>query len=215
MREADLLNRSSLQTSTSILVNNIQTLTAHLSKNSEQLNRTVVYPSTNYPGRTQEGLLTQLLRKKPEPSVETWVEEGRTIQAELEQSGKGGGEEELWSWARQWLDPRIQKFAMKEASDNYTAEERAAGIENVRTGLRRKLEDNHHDSDEEDEDEDEDEDEEMEDAATNGMPAGSREAEFGMGEVTKDPAGKTRSEADILRFAMTGNVVESGPGIRR
>jgi len=203
--------RSSLQTSISILVTNIQTLTTHLSKHSEQLNRTVVYPSTNYPGRTQEALLGQLLRKKLEPSVESWVEEGRAIQSEVEQ--KGGDEEELWDWARKWLDPRIQKYAMKESSDNYTAEERAGGIENVNTGLRRKLEDNHHDSDEEDEDEDEDEDEEMEDATTDGKGAG--DVGFGMGEVARDPAGKIRSEDDILRFAMSGSVLEAAQGVRR
>ena len=143
--------------------------------------------------------------------MEDWVEEGRAIQNEVEQ--KGGDEEELWGWAKSWLGPRLQKYAMQESSDNYTAEERAGGIENVNTGLRRKLEDNHHDSDEEDEDEDEDEDEEMEDVMADGK--GPRGVGFGMGEVTRDPAGKTRSEDDILRFAMSGTVLEAGQGIRR
>lgn len=208
-----LCARSSLQTSISILITNIETLTNHLSKHSDQLNRTVVYPSTNYPGRTQEPLLGQLLRKKLEPSVENWVEEGRTIQKEVEQNG--GDEEELWDTAKGWLESRIRRYAMKEASDNYTAEERARGIENVNTGLRRKLEDNHHDSDEEDEDEDEDEDEEMEDVDTDGKPAASRDVDFGMGDVMRDPAGKTRSEDDILRFAMSGTIQEPSQSFRR
>ncbi|TVY47484.1 Mediator of RNA polymerase II transcription subunit [Lachnellula occidentalis] len=211
MRSNPLPQWSSLQASISILVTNIETLTTHLSKNADQLNRTVVYPSTNYPGRTQEALLGQLLRKKLEPSVEGWVDEGRAIQNEAEL--KGGDEEELWNWARSWLGPRLQKYAMQESSDNYTAEERAVGIENVNTGLRRKLEDNHHDSDEEDEEEDEDE--EMEDATTDTKRAISRDGLFGMGEVTRDPAGKARSEDDILRFAMSGTVLEGAQGIRR
>lgn len=182
--------RSSLQASISILVTNIETLTTHLSKHASRLNRTVVYPSTNYPGRTQEALLGQLLRKKLEPPVEAWVADGRAIQNEAEQMG--GDEEELWDWARAWLGPRLQRYAMRESEDNYTAEERARGIENVNTGLRRKLDDNHHDSDEEDE-EDDDEDEEMEDVAMDVKGVGARDA-----------AGKVRSEDDILRFAMSG-----------
>ncbi|TVY90748.1 Mediator of RNA polymerase II transcription subunit, partial [Lachnellula willkommii] len=172
--------------------------------NATHLNRTVVYPSPNYPGRTQEALLGQLLRKKLEPSVEGWVAEGRAIQDEAEQ--QGGDEEELWSWARSWLGPRLQKYAMQESSDNYTAEERAGGIGNVNTGLRRKLEDNHHDSDEEDEEEDEDEDEETEDVATGIKGPGARDGLFGMGEVARDAAGKVRSEDDILRFAMSKEI---------
>ena len=78
-----LLIRTSLQTSASILASNIESLTTLMSNNSELLNKTVVYPSTNYPGRTQEAVLTQLLRKKLEPGVETWVEEARTTQSTI------------------------------------------------------------------------------------------------------------------------------------
>lgn len=127
--------RSSLQTSASILASNVFTLTAHLNSHAELLSKTVVYPSTNYPGRTQEGLLGQLLRKKLEPHVETWVEEGRDIQADLK---TGDMEEELLGWARDWMMTRAQAYAADDG-DNYTAAEREMGIENVRTGLRRKL----------------------------------------------------------------------------
>ena len=56
------------------------------------------------------------------------------------------------------------------------------GIENVRTGLRRKLEE----SESEEEDEDEDEDEEMEDAGvqvTSARRSSMGQVEFGMSEV--------------------------------
>lgn len=60
---------------------------------------------------------------------------------------------ELWGWARKYCDERIGQYAMEETNEVYTAEERTLGIENVRTGLRRNLDE------EKDEDEDEDEEE--------------------------------------------------------
>lgn len=56
---------------------------------------------------------------------------------------------ELWGWAKKYCDERIGQYAMEETHEKYTAEERAMGIENVRTGLRKDVE--------EDEDEDEEE----------------------------------------------------------
>lgn len=192
--------RSSLQTSASILASNVVALTAHLNNHAELLSKTVVYPSTNYPGRTQEGLLGQLLRKKLEPHVETWVEEGRDIQADL---SAGDTEEALLSWAKDWSSERISTYAQEEAGDNYTVAEREMGIENVRTGLRRKLEE----SESEEEDEDEDEDEEMEDTGvqvTSARRPSMGQVEFGMSEVKKEPNGQARAVEDILRFATSG-----------
>jgi mediator of RNA polymerase II transcription subunit 8 len=130
--------RESIQTSASILGNNINSIVEHLSRNADVLNRTVVYPSTNYPGRTQEGLLGQLLRKKLEPQVETWVEEGRTIQENAQESNEEDMEE-LWAWGKEWIGQRVATYILEEAGDNYTVEEREMGIENVNIGLRRKL----------------------------------------------------------------------------
>jgi mediator of RNA polymerase II transcription subunit 8 len=199
--------RSSLQTSASILASNIEALTLHLSKHSDLLSRTVVYPSTNYPGRTQEGLLGQLLRKKLEPQVETWVEEGRSIQAEV---NTGKDEEELLAWAKEWIGARISTYAQDEAGDNYTVAERELGIENVRTGLNRKLE--------EDSSDEEDEDEDMDGAGvqvTSARRGSLGQVEFGLSEIKKDPNDKARSVEDILRFVNSGVVVEQGLGGRR
>jgi mediator of RNA polymerase II transcription subunit 8 len=178
-------------------------LTAHLNNHAELLSKTVVYPSTNYPGRTQEGLLGQLLRKKLEPHVETLVEEGRNIQAELKTADS---EEALLNWAKDWLGERASAYAEDEAGDNYTVAEREMGIENVRTGLRRKLEE----SDSEDEDEDED----MEDAGvqvTSARRSSFGQVEFGLTEVKKEPKAnaKASSVEDILRFTTSG--VAPGP----
>ena len=89
--------------------------------------------------------------------METWVEEGRDTQADL---NAGDTIAAPSSWAKDWSSERISTYAQEEAGDNYTVAEREMGIENVRPGLRRKLEE----SESEEEDEDEDEDEEMEDA---------------------------------------------------
>lgn len=196
--------RSSLQTSAAILASNVVALTAHLNTHAEFLSKTVVYPSTNYPGRTQEGLLGQLLRKKLEPHVETWVEEGRDLQSQL---STGQTEEALLSWAQEWSNQRIATYVKDEANKDYTAAERELGIENVRTGLRRELE--------ESDSEEEDEDDEMEDTGvqvTSARRSSMGQVEFGMSEVKKDLHGKARSVEDILRFATSG--VDLGP-IRR
>ncbi|CAL3972060.1 hypothetical protein PZA11_005277 [Diplocarpon coronariae] len=191
----------SLQTSASILAGNIESLTSLMSRHSELLNRMVVYPSTNYPGRTQEGILTQLLRKKMEPHVETWVQEGRATQAEvMEGRTNEKSEDELLVWAKDWVGNRVVKYAMEEAGDNYTIEEREQGIKNVKTGLKRNLE-------EDESDEDEDEDEEMKDmgvAVTTVRRTSFGQIEFGLGELQKDPNAKSKSIDEILRFGASG-----------
>ena len=185
----------------------------HLAQHADLFQRVAVHPSTNFPGRTQEGLLPQLLRKKLDIPVEDWVNEGRTIQATTE-AGKEKEDEELWVWARGFIGERVAKYAIEEAGSNYTAEEREMGIENVRTGLRRKLED---DEGSEDEDEDEDEDEEMEDVGfenTTVTAMKTGQVEFGMEEVSvgkKNPGGQARRLSDIMRYVTTGDPVRHYP----
>lgn len=171
--------------SSSILSTNIQSVIDHLAANSDVLSRIVAFPSTNFPGRTQEGLLLQLLRKKLEPQVETWVEEGRNLQ--IDGIGEGGSQEDIeetWKWAAGWIGPRIREYALNEAGDEYTAEERESGVENVNTGLK--------DVDESDEDEDEDGDEDM----------GGMNQNVEKSVARKD--GRVRSKEEILRFATSG-----------
>jgi mediator of RNA polymerase II transcription subunit 8 len=203
-----MLRRESIQTSAAILGNNINSIVEQLSRNADSLNRTVVYSSTNYPGRTQEGLLGQLLRKKLEPQVESWVDEGRKIQESTKQEAPGdrkGDEdiEELWEWGKDWIGGRVATYILEEAGDSYTAEEREMGIENVNIGLRRKPDEE--DSDE-DEDEDDDEDKEMKDVGVEVTSVGKvtgGQLQFGLEEVRKSPDGKARGINDILRFATS------------
>ncbi|KAF4630437.1 hypothetical protein G7Y89_g7700 [Cudoniella acicularis] len=208
----------SIQNSTSILVTSLQSLSAHLETHSEDFNRIAVHPSTNFPGREHEGILIHLLRKKLEPGVEKAVEEAR----EVGQTHKDGSDEELWDWSRDWIEGRLRAFAENEAPDDFTAEERERGLENVNTGLRRKLDERRPgmDDDESENESDEDEDEVMGNNGPDGTSAqttASGQVQFGLGLVAQDPNGKKRSEAEILRFATSGTVLEPGhgPGVRR
>lgn len=174
-------------------------LVEHLSKNSNVLNSAVVYPSTNYPGRTQESLLGQLLRKKYEPQVEDWVDEGRAVQR-ASKDGKTEDVEDLWGWAADWIGPRVAKYVGEESREHYTLEEQEAGIENVRTGLRRKL-------DEDESDEDEDGDEEMEDVAMESNPSSAPASKANV-QVKGGTGVRKTKLADVLRLAASGTVLD-------
>ncbi|TDZ68178.1 Mediator of RNA polymerase II transcription subunit 8 [Colletotrichum trifolii] len=147
---------ASLQAQSQILLRNLQTLLDTLTENTHVFQHLHVFPDAAYPGRTQENILLQLLRKKLEPGVEEWVERGRETTRELRaaRGGDGDGEarlEEVWREVRSWTVERVQRYVLEEAGDVYTAEEHEAGIEHVRTGLKRGLEEDD-ESDEEDED---------------------------------------------------------------
>ncbi|KAI9713745.1 MAG: hypothetical protein M1812_006583 [Candelaria pacifica] len=163
---------TSLQTTATILQQNLLSLTQHLTTHSTLFSSLSIYPLPNFPSKPQEALLGQLLRKKLEPHIEDYVELGRSIATRLSNiqsdpttvqnnptisptfaGGDGGGGgidtsggreglgladlEELWDWARLAANEEARK---RMGLGAFTLEEREAGVENVRTGLRRKLE---------------------------------------------------------------------------
>ena len=150
---ANISPRTSFQLQIKIISQQIESLSNTLTANDELLSRLVVFPLPEFPTRTSEGLLAQLLRKKLEPVVEDWIQDGLTTATKIETSGDGDRQEleELWDWApgafRESFLPYTQVLG-----GNYTLEERAVGIENVVTGLKRELADNQEESDDEDED---------------------------------------------------------------
>lgn len=170
-----------------------------MAQHEDLLNRTVAYPSTNYPGRTEEALLNTLLRKKVEPPVESWMEEGRVLGQEAEDNGVSEAQEDLWNFALESIGGMMRDVALKIMANDYTKEERAAGIENVRTGLKVPPEDSEaksEDGEEDDDDEeegDDSEDEEMEDAD-------------GKGKKVKQPVVGARSLDDMVVFMTTGRM---------
>ena len=198
-----IVHRDSIQVSTSILAQNLKSITEHMKTHSELFERMVAYPSTNFPGRTQEGLLGHLLRKKLEPAVERWVEEGRATAVSSSKASHEHGEpddelEQRWKAARDFIGERIARAAVTHRRDEYTAEEREMGIENVNTGLRRPMRLGRGDGDNES-DEGGNEDEEMEDV---GAVAGGSKLEAGTEQ--KGHGGKVRSLDEIMRFMITG-----------
>ncbi|VUC22841.1 unnamed protein product [Clonostachys rosea] len=154
IRSAPLPPPSSFQASAQILQRNLQTILDSITENSELFSQMALHPSTNFPGRTQEHVLMMLLRSKLEPQMEERVSQG------LETAHRATPEgiavlQEVWDECRRWTQQRIAEYVSEEADDVYTKEERDSGVENVRTGLRRELEED--ESDEEGEGEDEDE----------------------------------------------------------
>ncbi|CEJ55503.1 hypothetical protein PMG11_01756 [Penicillium brasilianum] len=169
--------RSSLQSQASIISNNLISVTEHLSDHRDLLSSIVAYPGPEYPGRTQEAMLQQLLRTKLDPRVDDWVARGRAAGTESSQSALDSSRtipnpsaaantttkqlseaelKELWEWAPIEAN---QEARQRNWGGNYTLEEREAGIQNVVTGLRRQLEDDDASEDEEEDEEDDGEDE--------------------------------------------------------
>ncbi len=99
---------TSLQSQTQILSHSLLTLSS-ITSSSPSLQKIIAYPLPSYPGRTQEGLLNQLLRKKLEPGVEDWVDSGLQEGEKVAGDSDDGGKEpngmkvqdwrELWGWA--------------------------------------------------------------------------------------------------------------------
>lgn len=188
---SQLRDSESLQASSAILQQNIRSIRDLTTDNADLFQRIAIHPSTNFPGRTQEHVLLQLLRKKLEPDVESWVEEARETARTAgldasklatgarEPAGGGGGDgyesEDTYGLDRddevpsdpfneQWADildafqTSLMEYVTVQVKKKYTVEEQAMGVENVRTGLKRDLEES--DEEEEGDDDDEDEDEE-------------------------------------------------------
>lgn len=154
--------------------------------------------------------------------MERWVEEGRTTAVTTSQADnqQGGPEVELqhkWKAARDFIGERIARAAVTHRRDEYTAEEREMGIENVNTGLQRPMKLGRDDGDIES-DADESEDEEMEDVGAVSNGAGGLKLEIRTEQ--KALGGKVRSLDEILRYMTTGLTPEDevqvgGMGFRR
>ena len=141
--------RSSLHHVSQIISQNLTSVSTQLATHGPLLSSLAAYPLPNYPGRDQEIILHKILRKKLEPQVEDWVEEGRATGATL--TAQGGKEEllELWEWAGMAANEQARKH---EWGGEYTLEEVEGGIENVVTGLEGRLGEESEGEEEENED---------------------------------------------------------------
>lgn len=58
-----------------VLITQLHSLASHLEQNSDILRNTNAFPLPAFPTTQQEGLVTTLLRKKPLPEVDEWIDE--------------------------------------------------------------------------------------------------------------------------------------------
>lgn len=96
---------------------------------------------------------------------------------------------DTWVDARAWCRQRLERFIVEFGKDPYTPEERAMGIENVRTGLRMPLEMEESDEEDEDDSEDDDGDTAMRDMAPIAPSSGQPAGQHGIGGQQQHPAG--------------------------
>ena len=113
-------------------------LSLHVAKNKALFDEMAVFPTAEFPGRTQEGLLGQLLRKKLEPSVEDIVAQGLESGQAAQPLASAAEQDKFCDFAE---DVVVQAVNEREWAADYTLEEHEMGIENVVTGLQRKLHD--------------------------------------------------------------------------
>ncbi|KAL1966414.1 hypothetical protein VTN77DRAFT_4556 [Rasamsonia byssochlamydoides] len=195
---------SSLQSQANIISNNLNSISSQLSQHHELLSSLVAYPGHSFPGRTEAGILEQLLRTKLDPRVEDWVARGRTAGAAALGDKDGLSEEELnelWEWAP--IEANIEA-RRRNWGGNFTLEEKEMGIQNVVTGLRRQLEDEEFEEEEEEEEEDE-----MEIVGEQRKLV-EPDVPTEKGQVPAKPAVPALPLDQIFRYMMTGNQPKTG-----
>lgn len=168
---ADLINGNplpswdSLQEKASAVSYQFQQVASHLQKNDAFFSTAHSYPLPSFPDKNHHNIVGQLLRKKLEPDVERWVDEGERLGRRVdgvdgEESGAVGAKEldDIWGWAAERAVTLTNEIPW---GIDYTLEERdrEGGTEGVVTGMKRKLNDG---MEEVDEDEEENESEEKE-----------------------------------------------------
>jgi mediator of RNA polymerase II transcription subunit 8, fungi type len=177
------------------------------------------YPLPSFPGHEKEGVLQMLLRKKLEPQAEKWVaqysspKDGESTNGVENGAPEGGMKSQdyakLWDWAGETVSHLHMEF-MDDMESDYTMAEKEQGIENVVTGLKRKLNVGLGDDDSDEEDEDEDEDVEKEE---------KEKEEAKMETVASEPPSVAEPGVDpslppmklemVLKFMTTGQLPPS------
>lgn len=147
-------------------------------------------------------------------------DEGATSGSDDEGGADGDRVNEPLGMGDVWVDTlrmcreMLKRFAEEEGEDLYTAEERAMGIENVRTGLKRSLEEESEEEESED-DEDGEGDTAMRDMApiapSSGQPAGQPGLGGGAGGVPGGMGGPSPGEDPEWMFAFSSRGDEELP----
>lgn len=210
--DADIVARLSLQSHSGLISNNLQAVAKQLTDNQHLLSSLVAYPLPQYPS-AQAHLLEHLLRTKLEPEVEEWVEKGQEIAQKGSQRRYTGLSErdrdDLWQWAPVVANDEIRK---QNWGGDYTVAEKQSGIENVKTGLKRELQEPP-DPDEQDDsegvEESEEGDDDEEDVVEIRRKPNAPGLEFCLSTV-KRSAPQMPIE-NVFRFMVTGNTASGRP----
>jgi len=199
-----------------LISNNLKSVSDQLNEHQDLLSSMVVYPLPQFPGRTQEHILQQLLRTKLEPEVEEWVERGQDLalaaSKNLSYRLSDNEIDQLWDSAPQ--DASKEGMKQKWGAD-YTLAEIQIGVENVKTGLTRSLkipedDDNEETMEDDEEGEDGEDDEEDEDVDVDKMDvidvrrkAGGSGLQYEVSD--RLPMAPPMPLENVFRFMMTGS----------
>lgn len=72
--QVKLPSYSHIQNQFQVLITQLQSVASNLDNNENVLKNTNVYPLPSFPAAQHEGLVTTLLRKKPLPEVDEWID---------------------------------------------------------------------------------------------------------------------------------------------
>lgn len=112
---------------------------------------------------------------------------------------------DVWVDSLRWCREQLARFAEEFGEDLYTAEERAMGVENVRTGLKRSLEEESEDEEDE-EDSDDEGDTAMRDMAPIAPSSGQPAGQHGLSNGGSGPAALPGEDVEwMLAFAARGD----------
>lgn len=99
-----LPNYAQLQSQFQVLITQLHTIASNLDASDDLLRNTNAYPLPAFPTTQQEGLLTTLLRKKPLPEIDEWIDnavaESESLQVNLQK------DDEL----AQWCSTKVQEL---------------------------------------------------------------------------------------------------------
>lgn len=174
---------------------NLAELADVLNSQRELFSALHAHPMPNYPGLTEELRLQGMLRKKLDPRAEAWIDEALKSKKAVGEGDNGDllpadQMEKIWESAkpvsREIMAPMLEDEVF---DDDYTIEERAKGVENIVTGVKRV-----------DEGEDDDEDKMDDDQ--------SLQASIVPGA---DPTKPPEPLENLLRFTATGELNAPGP----
>jgi mediator of RNA polymerase II transcription subunit 8 len=196
-----------------LISNNLKSVSDQLKEHQDLLSSAVVYPLPQFPGRTQEHILQQLLRTKLEPGVEEWVERGQDL-ANTSQNRSyylsDNDMDQLWDSAPR--DATKEGMKQKWGAD-YTLAEIQMGVENIKTGLTRELkipEDDDNEEAMEDDEKGEDEASDEEDEDVDKMEVVEVQRKAGSSGLQNDlsdrpPVAPPMPLENVFRFMMTGS----------